>query len=221
MTGTGYSCPLGSISVLLNNTLPPTTTTLSSSFNPSNYGQSVTFSATVTSSSGAPSGTVIFYNRASEIGSVALSNGSASLSTSSLPQGSDSITAAYQASSEFAGSTSSTLAQRVIGLTTATSLTSSPNPAVIGQYVSLTATVTSPYGTPANGETVTFYNGSAVLGTATLNGGSASLNLFSNSLGLGTFSITASYPGDTSFGPSTSGAVLQRVESKYHILDGQ
>jgi hypothetical protein len=209
----------GQVGVLLSNPAG-TTTALSSSLNPSNLGQSVSFTATVTSASfGTLTGTVTFYDGTTQIGSATLANGSASVSTSTLPAGSSSITAAYGGSKDFAASTSSPLIQDVIGLTTATSLSSSVNPAVVDQYITFTAAVTSSYGTPANGEIVTFYKGSAVLGTATLSGGSASLNLLSNVLGMGTFGITASYPGDSTFAPSTSGPLLQTVESKYRIAN--
>ncbi len=106
------------VSVLLNNTpysgTVPTTTALTSTPAPSIHGQMVTLTATVTSNSGTPAGTVIFYDGSTNIGDAALSNGSASISTSSLPLGSDSITAAYQGSNTFAPSTSSPLIQLVV-----------------------------------------------------------------------------------------------------------
>ena len=55
--------------------------------------------------------------------------------------------------------------------TTTTVLASSLNPSLMGQAVTFTATVSSTAGTPPNGEIVTFYNASAVLGTAPLSGG--------------------------------------------------
>ncbi len=188
------------------NGIPATSTTLTSSLNPSNYGQSVTFTATVTASSGTPTGTVIFYDGSTAIGSATLSNGSASISTSTLPAGSDSITAAYQGSSSFAPSTSAPLIQVVNGAKTTTSLVSSLNPSVFGQTVILTASVNSASGTP-NG-TVLFYDGSTQIGSATLAGGSAS---FSTALAAGSHSITAAYQGSGSFEPSTSAPLMQVV----------
>ena len=189
------------------NGIPTTSTTLTSSRNPSNYGQSVTFTATVTASSGTPTGTVIFYDGSTAIGSATLSNGSASISTSTLPAGSNSITAAYQGSSSFAPSTSAPLIQVVNGAKTTTSLVSSLNPSVFGQTVILTASVNSASGTP-NG-TVLFYDGSTQIGSATLAGGSAS---FSTALlAAGSQSITAAYQGSGSFEPSTSAPLMQVV----------
>jgi hypothetical protein len=92
-----------------------TTTTIESSTNPSDYGQSVTFTATVSAGFGTPRGTVSFYDGANFLGNGMLSNGKAVYSTSSLPVGSDSITATYNGDSSFGGSTSSPLNQIVIG----------------------------------------------------------------------------------------------------------
>jgi len=90
-----------------------------------------------------------------------------------------------------------------LGLTaTSTSITSSLNPSLVGQAVTFTAAVSSSAGAPPNGETITFKNGSAVLGTVTLSGGRASFT--TSSLAAGIFTITASYPGDTNFAASTS-----------------
>lgn len=92
---------------------------------------------------------------------------------------------------------------------TTTNLVSSPNPSLVGQAVTFTTTVTSTAGFPPNGETIIFNNGSIVLGTGSLTGGSASLTTFS--LPLGTSIITASYPGDSTFGVSTSPGLKQVV----------
>ena len=91
----------------------PTTTTVTSSNSASYYGQSVTFTATVTSqaaNSGVPTGSVQFFDNNVSLGIVALSsNGTATFTTSSLPLGSDNITATYiPANTTFAASSGST-----------------------------------------------------------------------------------------------------------------
>jgi hypothetical protein len=103
------------------------------------------------------------------------------------------------------------LNESVLLVPTTTSLISSLKPSVVGQAVTFTATVSSSGGVPANGEIITFKNGSAVLGTATLSGGMASLT--TSSLPAGTFTITANYPGDSSFAASTSPGLRQVVNS--------
>ena len=94
---------------------------------------------------------------------------------------------------------------------TTTSLTSSLNPSLAGQAVTFTAAVSSAAGAPPNGESVTFHNGSGVLGTASLSGGIASLN--ASSLPVGIFTITATYAGDAKFAASTSPGLRQVVNS--------
>ena len=78
-----------------------TVTSLSSSANPSNPGQPLTFTATVTASGGpVPGGDVTFMQGATILGTVPLTGGgTATLTTSALPPGSDPITASYGGSS--------------------------------------------------------------------------------------------------------------------------
>jgi Bacterial Ig-like domain (group 3) len=88
--------------------------TLTSSPNPSTFGQSVTLTANVSGQfSGVATGTVTFSNGSSSLGSVSVSSNLATLATTDLPVGTDSITAAYSGDSNFTGSTSSTLSQVV------------------------------------------------------------------------------------------------------------
>jgi len=76
----------------------------------SNQGQSVTFAATVTSGGGTPTGNVSFRSGGTQFGSATLNaSGQASFTTSSLPVGTNSITAVYLGAAGFQGSTSSTL----------------------------------------------------------------------------------------------------------------
>ena len=71
-----------------------TTTTLSSSANPSAYGASVTFTATVAGST--PAGSVMFYNGTNPLGTATLNGGGlASLAISNLASGWRPITARY------------------------------------------------------------------------------------------------------------------------------
>ena len=200
----------GTIGVLLNNAgVAQTATALTSSLNPSVSGQSVTFTAQVTSSSCTPTGTVNFYDGATLLGSATLASGSASFSTSLLTAGSHSITATYQGSSSFASSTSAALIQVVNSgpASTSTSLTSSGNPCLKPCGVTFTAIVTSAAGTPTG--TVSFSDDEPrFLGTATLSGGVASIA--PGGFHHGTWQITATYNGSSDFAPSTS-PVLDQV----------
>jgi len=188
-----------------------TATALASSVNPSVFGQSVTFTATVTPSSGpgTPTGTVTFLDGATVIGSSTLdASGSATFSTSNLSVGGHTITAQYAGDATFAGSTSSGLSETVNKANTTTALTSSRNPSRVGQSVTFKATV-SP--SAATG-TVGFFDGSTLLGSVTLSGGSASFAM--SSLAAGTHSITAQYTGNGSYNASTSAVLTQTVTRK-------
>jgi hypothetical protein len=92
-----------------------TTTALSSSPNPSVYGQAVTFTASVISALGAPPNgeTVTFMKGAKVLGAGTLSGGSASFTTSALPIGTLPIKAVYDGDTNFAGSTSKAVKQVV------------------------------------------------------------------------------------------------------------
>jgi uncharacterized repeat protein (TIGR01451 family) len=100
-----------SASVTINPASATTTTTLVSSPNPSQFGQAVTFTATVTGTS--PTGTVTFKDGAAVLGTGTLNNGHATFTTSSLTTGSHSITATYGGDANNAGSTSAALTQVV------------------------------------------------------------------------------------------------------------
>ena len=87
-----------------------TTTTLTASPNPSTFGQLITFTATVTSTLGTPTGNVIFTDGTVAFGVGTLDvNGRATLSTSALITNTHVITAAYSGDSSHTGSTSSAL----------------------------------------------------------------------------------------------------------------
>ena len=184
----------------------PTSTAVTSNLNPSNYGDAVTFTATVTSAFGTPTGSVTFKAGNTTLGTANLSGGSASLTTSALNTGTKSITATYKATANFAASTSPVYSQVVNRLNTTTALASSQNPSVAGQAVTFTATVTTSFGTPTG--SVTFKDGSTIIGTVALNGGTASLT--TSSLSAGSHTIKATLVQNGNYNGST-GSVVQQV----------
>jgi len=90
-----------------------TTTTLTSIPNPSLFGQPVTFTAHVTSTGAAPTGTVRFLDGTTGIGQATLSGGVAKLTKSNLAVGTHPITAHYNGDAASATSTSPVLNQVV------------------------------------------------------------------------------------------------------------
>jgi hypothetical protein len=204
------SIPLTQIVKIVNKAT--TTTALVSSINPSVSGKSVSFTVTVSSSAGTPTGKVQFIKGTTVLVTLRLASGSAEYTTSKLPPGANIITAVYEGDSNDSGSTSAPLIQVVLAATTTTS-TSSPNPSTYGRAVTFTATVTSSIGAPHDEETVTFKQGATVLGTGTLSGGTATSS--TSTLGVGTKVIKLVYGGDASFASSTSAPVSQvRLQSR-------
>src|SRR5439155_203068 len=111
-------------------------TALSSSANPSVFGQSVTFTATVSAvgpGNGTPTGTVTFKDGATALATNNLSGGQATYSSSTFSVASHSITAVYNGDGNFNTNTSSALIQTVNLANTLATLTSSTNPTVFGQ----------------------------------------------------------------------------------------
>jgi Bacterial Ig-like domain (group 3) len=180
-----------------------TATSVGSSLNPSVYGNSVTFTATVTPSSG-PAGSVTFRDGSTVLGTQPLSGGHASYQTSSLAAGTHSITAVYGGDSFYASSTSPALSQSVSQASTSTSI-SGPASSTYGQQVTLSAAVTPPTATGS----VQFFDGAASLGTSPLSSGAASLS--TSALGTGGHSITAKYLGAANYLSSTSGGLSLTV----------
>jgi hypothetical protein len=186
-----------------------TTVGVTSSLNPSMSGQSVTFTATVSTSLGTPTGNVSFKDGATVLGTGTLSGGTAALSTAALAVGNHSITATYSGDSNFVASISPALVQTVSQAATTTTITSSLNPSEVGKSVTFTATVSSSGGTP-NG-TVAFMDGPALLGTGILSSGVATFT--TSSLTLGSHTITANYAGVANFAASVSATLIQAVNT--------
>jgi hypothetical protein len=201
-----------------------TTITLASSAPTAVFGQTLTFTATVSpniQNAGTPTGTVMFLdgNTALGMSSLQVVNGQYQASftpAASLSAGTHAITAVYQGDSTFAGATSTILNQTINKSATTTTLTPSLNPSVFGQSVTLTAVVS--VNAPGAGMptgSVTFKDGSTVLGSGSLvlvNGQfQATISPSIAQLPGGAHSITASYSGDNSFSSSTSAVLPQTV----------
>jgi YDG domain-containing protein/Big-like domain-containing protein len=171
-----------------------TITSLTSNNNPSTFGQSVTFTATVTASAGNPgaNGSVTFKDGASTItgcSSVALNASSqATCTTSALDAAASphSVTAVYSGATSggttWNGSTSSALSQTVNKAASTTTVTCTAGPFV--------------------------YNGSAKTpcsATVTGDGGlnQAATVSYSNNVNAGTATASASYAGDTNHNSSS------------------
>ena len=257
VTYSGDSSFLASTSAVLTQVVnkAPTNTALTSSVNPSVFGQAVTFTATVTSAAppiappssipasrtrtlttrtvtarangattnangiGTPTGTVTFFDGATQIGNPVTLNGSAVATLTIGPAlplsvGTHPITAVYSGDGNFLTSTSPVVNQVVNpSNSNLSNVTSNANPSVFGQPVtfSTTATAATPGGGTPTG-TVTFFDNAVAIGTGTLTGGVATFT--TSSLSVGTHPITASYGGDGNFNPSATVGTLTQTVNK-------
>jgi sugar lactone lactonase YvrE len=194
------------------NFIETTTTALLSSLNPSTFGQSATFTATVAATAGGtPTGTVTFSDGSNVLGTVSLSGGQAVLSTSALAAGGHFIVASYGGSATYQSSVATALTQTVEAASSSLGLTSNINPSVYNQAVTFTALVMPQFGGSATG-TVTFFDfqDASTLGTAPVIGNHATLTL--STLPTGTGYIAASYSGDSNFTASLSHELFQEVK---------
>ena len=181
-----------------------TSMTLTSTPNPSAAGQSVTFTAKL--SPAAATGSVLFVDGTTVIGTTPIAGGTATLTTSALAAGTHGVTAVYNGDVNYAASSSLTMTQTV-KLATATSLASNNATVVSGQTVQFTAGVSPAAATGS----IQFRDGSSVLGTVTLSNGSAVLAV--SSLAVGVHSITAIYSGDANDSGSTSSVLTETVNA--------
>ncbi|MFN8018874.1 MAG: Ig-like domain-containing protein [Acidimicrobiales bacterium] len=188
-----------------------TTTSLTSSANPSVTGQSVTIRATVkpvAPGGGIPTGTVTFAEDGNVVATKALNTGSAAIAVK--PTAGHTYTATYEGATSYLGSTSPDLVQVVNQAATATTLTSSANPAVTGQYLTLTARVKAiPPGAGAPVGTVELYQDGALIGSKPLASSVATWNL---RLAEG-HTYTATFTGGSGYGASSSSNLAQAVNA--------
>jgi hypothetical protein len=211
----GSTTYAGSTSAALTETIHQATTqvSLTSSGTSAVYGQTVTLTAKVNviaPGGGPATGTVTFKDGTKVLGTATVTNGVAVFKTSSLSLGNHSITAVYGGSSNFVGSTSTTVTETVIKAASHVTLTTSAPTATYGQTITLTAkvSVVAPGAAPISG-TVTFKDGSTVLGTVTLSNGVAVFK--TSKLSKGKHTLTVVYNGDTDLTGSTSAALIETI----------
>jgi hypothetical protein len=212
-TGDGTNAAVnGTVSQVVNTNA--STLVLSSNNNPSYYGDSVTFTVVATADSGTPTGTLIIYNGTTALGSASINSGTATFSIGTLPVGTDAISAVYGGDGTHAAATSNIVSQVVQQTYTPVStLACSPNPAEYGTTVTCTDTVASTAGTPTG--TVTFYDGTTVLATASLSSGVATYT--SSSLAVGSHAITADYARNGQYLASVSNTVTEIIVSTFSL----
>src|SRR5580693_636249 len=192
-----------------------TTTSVSASSTQATSGQAITFTAGVApkSGSGVPTGTVMFNDGATQLGTISLnSSGSAAFNTSSLATGTHSIAAVYSGATHFAPSTSAAVSVTISApakIATATSVMASATQITLGQDVTFTTRVAPQSGTGVPTGSIAILDGQTQLGVVALNAGAASFS--SANLAVGSHAITAAYSADSNYAASTSTALIVTV----------
>jgi LPXTG-site transpeptidase (sortase) family protein len=186
-----------------------TTTTLSNDTpDPSVYGQSVTFTfsvSVVAPGAGTPTGSVTVGDGSVSC-TAAVADGSCTIAA--IDPGTTNFTAVYSGDAHFTGSTSAAVDHTVTAATTNTSITGdSPDPSTVGQAVAVnySVSVVSPgTGTPTGNVTVSDGTDSC---TASVADGTCNIAFTT----IGSHTLTAVYAGDTGNNSSSSSPVGHTV----------
>jgi hypothetical protein len=192
--------------------LRPTTTVVTSNRNPTaNFGQNITFTATVrpVTGTGTPTGTIQFSVDGTNVGAALPLNaqGRATYSTAGLSAGIHNIVAVYSGSATFSGGGSATFTQVVNRAATTTVVTGNRNTSVSGQTVTFTARVTP---IAATGSVTFSIDGVAVGGPVALDATNRA-TLVLSSLAVGTHTIRVDYSGSVNYAPSPLATVTHTV----------
>jgi MBG domain (YGX type)/Bacterial Ig-like domain (group 3)/PQQ enzyme repeat len=155
------------------------------------HGATVKLTATVKSSAGTPAGSVTFKNGSTSLGNGALNgSGVATLSTTALPAGVDSVTSTYAAAGNFAASTSPATKITVKGVT---------------QTITFPVIANRPYGSPPFTVKASSSAGSSYPVTITVESGPAVISGDKVTLtGAGTIVLKAEQAGNSKYAPASA-----------------
>ena len=192
-----------------------TAVSLTSSVNPSGYGQAVVLRGVVsdpTTPKAQLTGSMTFSDGSMVLGTKAVTNGAASLTTRALSAGDHAIIASFIPSGGGAAFESTPLAQHVnLGATT-TTLTTTRAVSYNGQAGDVSARVKGvapAFGTPTG--SVDFFVDGSWYWTSSVDATGKALLAYAD-LAPGTYVITATYSGDPNFDASSSaGALTQTI----------
>jgi predicted outer membrane repeat protein len=198
--GSGF---VGSASNAVSRSVVAATTTVSltSDGADASVGHDVRLSATVTTDGSAakPTGSIVFSEGSTTLGTVPLVDGTATLGIATLARGTHTITATFSGNTKTRES-SGTFAQTISQASTRTTLTPSATSIVFGQSVNFEIAVTASGGAHPDG-TLVLKDGDHTLATLVVTGGAASTTL--SVLAAGSHALTAEFVGDDDFLAST------------------
>ena len=213
------------VTISVNGPNPPTAMTLVATPNPAEFGQPVTFTATVSSANGTPAGEVIFRYRAGSVfrfltAPVPLVNGIATLQLPGFFLGDTDVSAEYADNATYFGSQAS-LTMHVTKAVTHTALSSSRNPSLTTGPSVFIAIIDTASTVPPTGK-VEFTADGVVLcrSTVFMRGARPTASCGGAPLAAGSHSVSAAYLGADAFESSTAPPVTQVVrQGAYFMLD--
>ncbi len=190
----------------------PTTIVLTPSQYGVDGGTSLTLTAKLLSASGTPTGNVTFLEDGKQIGVEAIDgDGTAEVQTPPLVPGTHSFIATYAGQGSFTPATSVVVIVKVNVYSVTLTLTSAPNPSLVGQSVTFKTSISAADGIPAGAIRLTDTDTNTTLATLTPDA-SGNASYTTSTLTVGDHYVTASYTGDSSHA-NASAAVNQVVEN--------
>ncbi len=199
---------------------PATATGLTVAPTATTFGKTVTLTATVAPQAAGPNnpvtGSVTFFNGTTPLGTVPLgAGGMATLPFTPPNAGNFTFGASYSGDVNYTASTAPPVTLPVAPQPTTTTLAAAPTEIILGQSVTLTATVAVVIDPPLTGS-VTFFNGATPLGTVAVDtNGVATLTFTPQTPGK--LSLTARYAGTNDFSSSAAAPVTVTARRKQTI----
>jgi hypothetical protein len=194
--------------VLRQQVNPPLAPTLflSSSPNPSEVGDDVTFTASIIGSTD-PTAPIVFSEGGAELASVAIVGDTATFTTDALTAGAHDIRASYAGDANNEAAEPVVLRQQVNPpLAPTLTLSAAPNPSTVGEAVTFTARLTGAVNPTAP---IVFSEGGAELASVAIVGDTATFT--TDALAVGDHTIRADFAGDADNEPADPVFVLQQV----------
>ena len=184
-----------------------TMTALSASVTQIHLGQQVTLSATIGASSGPlATGVIAFFDNGAPVASAPIDDGAATTVLTPTTIATHQFTARYQGQDGLASSVSSPIAVSVSVIPSIITVAASPNPALLGQPITLAITLRDDLGAPLAG-LVIFREGPTTLGSTTIVGGTGT-GIVPGTLSAGSHEVLVDFDGDQTIAASQTSVTL-------------
>jgi hypothetical protein len=181
---------------------------------PSTYGSASSVNVTVAGASGTPTGSVTVKEGATTLGTGTLApGGTASVALpATLSAGAHALTVVYSGDGIYNTATGNVTATVNKAATTTTA--TAPKKVKSKKPFDVSATVSSPGGTPTG--TVQIFDGTKLIGTGTLAGGTVTIHITKGLKKKGKHTLTVKYVGTASFAASQTTVQVKVKKKKHH-----